>query len=70
MSDDRDNRMLSDDGPDDALDRLIVDAARDYHRPPSTVPRDAMWEAIVAQRASRRTGAPPAAAAPAAPSLD
>jgi hypothetical protein len=39
-----------------ALDRLIAEAARDYHRPPAQVPRDAMWEAIVATRAARAAG--------------
>ncbi|MGZ8471271.1 MAG: hypothetical protein ACXWZ7_17875, partial [Gemmatirosa sp.] len=47
----------------DALDRRIAEAARDYHRPPAQVPRDAMWEAIVATRAGR-SAAPMGAAAP------
>lgn len=50
--------------PMDGLDRLIADAARDYHTPPATVPREAMWAAIVA---ARPAGAPvvPVAATPA-----
>ena len=51
-----------DDTPQDALDRLIAESAREYNAPPPTVPRDAMWEAIVAARA-------PQAAAPAAPEV-
>ena len=48
-----------DDAPEAiALDRLIAEAARDYHRPPATVPRDAMWEAIMAARGTRADGAP------------
>jgi hypothetical protein len=34
----------------DALDRLIVAQAAEYHRPPAAAPREAMWEAIVAAR--------------------
>ncbi len=47
----------------DALDRLIAEAARDYHTPPPGVPREAMWAAIVA---ARPAGAPvvPHAAVP------
>jgi hypothetical protein len=65
-----------DDGPEAAaFDRLIAEAARDYHRPPAEVPRDAMWEAIVASRSTRAGAAPaapavPVAAAPAVISLD
>lgn len=43
------------DWPADGLDRLIADAAREYHTPPTTVPREAMWAAIVA---ARPVGAP------------
>jgi hypothetical protein len=38
-------------------DQLRVAAARDYHAPPSTVPRDEMWERIAAARAARRSSA-------------
>ena len=48
-----------------AFDRLIADAARAYHRPPVAVPRDAMWDAIVATRAARGPAAAPVAASPA-----
>jgi hypothetical protein len=51
-----------DDTPQDAFDRLIAESAREYNAPPPTVPRDAMWEAIMAARA-------PQAAAPAAPEV-
>ena len=37
-----------------ALDRLIAEAARDYHRPPATVPRDAMWAAMMASHIASR----------------
>jgi hypothetical protein len=50
-----------------ALDRLIADAARDYHRPPAQVPRDAMWEAIMAARTTRAGAAPAAPVVAAAP---
>ena len=38
-------------------DQLREAAARDYHAPPSSVPRDAMWERIAAARAARRSSA-------------
>jgi len=46
---------------DDPLDPTLLDAAREYHRPPQHVPRDAMWAAIARSRASRgpRTGIRP-----------
>jgi hypothetical protein len=53
-----------------ALDRMIAEAARDYHRPPVSVPRDAMWEAIMAARTSKHASDAPIAAAPAVVSLD
>ncbi|GLC25463.1 hypothetical protein [Roseisolibacter agri] len=54
-----------DDAPEvAALDRLIAEAARDYHRPPAQVPRDAMWEAIMAARGTRAGAAPIAPVAP------
>ena len=56
-----------DDMPQDALDRLIAESAREYNAPPPTVPRDAMWEAIMAARAPQ--GAAPATPAPVAPPL-
>ena len=44
-----------DDAPEAiALDRLIAEAARDYHCPPVQVPRDAMWEAIMAAHIASR----------------
>ena len=49
--------MSTDDRFDDQLREA---AARDYHAPPATVPRDAMWERIAAARAARRSaGAAP-----------
>jgi hypothetical protein len=48
------------DGPDAPLDAALLDAARDYHRPPPT-PADAIWAGIQARRAGR---AAPAAGAP------
>jgi hypothetical protein len=38
---------------DDRFDRLLRDAAQDYHRPPAT-PREEMWRRIAAVRATRR----------------
>jgi len=38
---------------DDRFDRLLREVAQDYHRPP-TPPREEMWRAIVATRATRR----------------
>ncbi len=38
---------------DDRFDRLLEQAAQDYHRPPAT-PREEMWQRIVARRAERR----------------
>ena len=37
----------------DRFERLLRDAAQDYHRPPET-PREEMWRRIVAARARRR----------------
>ena len=37
----------------DRFERLVRDAAQDYHRPPET-PREEMWRRIVAARARRR----------------
>jgi hypothetical protein len=38
---------------DDRFERLLHDAARDYHRPPAT-PREDIWRRILAARAARR----------------
>ena len=38
---------------EDRFERLLRDAAQDYHRPPET-PREEMWRRIVAARARRR----------------
>ncbi len=38
---------------DDRFERLLRDAAQDYHRPPET-PREEMWRRIAAARAARR----------------
>jgi hypothetical protein len=51
--------------PADGLDRLIAETAREYNAPPPTVPRDAMWEAIMAARGPQ--AAPQPAPAPVAP---
>ncbi|AHG87844.1 hypothetical protein J421_0307 [Gemmatirosa kalamazoonensis] len=48
--------------PSDGLDRLIADTAREYNAPPPTVPRDAMWQAIVAARAPQAVDTTPAPA--------
>lgn len=37
---------------EDRFEERLLDAARDYHRPPET-PRDAMWAAIAAERRRR-----------------
>lgn len=39
---------------DDRFDRLLEQAAQDYHRPPPVTPREEMWQRIVARRAERR----------------
>ena len=44
---------------DDKFDTWLRDAANDYNRPPDSVPRDDMWQAI---RASMARSGPPAAA--------
>lgn len=44
--------MLNDERFDE-LDEHLMEAARDYNRPPAMVPRDAMWERI---QAGRRAG--------------
>src|SRR5256884_300623 len=38
---------------DERFERLLREAAQDYHRPPAT-PREAMWQGIAARRAARR----------------
>lgn len=38
---------------DDRFDRVLEQAAQNYHRPPAT-PREEMWQRIVARRAERR----------------
>jgi len=38
---------------DERFERLLREAAQDYHRPPVT-PREAMWQGIAARRAARR----------------
>jgi hypothetical protein len=38
---------------DERFERLLREAAQDYHRPPAT-PREEMWRGIVAARAARR----------------
>ena len=66
-----DDADMPDEAPETlAFDRMIAEAARDYHRPPVTVPRDAMWEAIMAARTAKGPSAAPLAAAPAVASLD
>lgn len=37
----------------DKLDEILKNAAQDYNRPPSTVPRDEMWAAIEAAQTER-----------------
>lgn len=37
----------------DPFDDALAGAARDYNRPPASVPRDRMWDSIRAQRAAR-----------------
>ncbi len=48
--------------PNDGLDRLIAGTARAYNAPPPSVPRDAMWAAIVAARIPAAPDAAPAVA--------
>jgi hypothetical protein len=38
---------------DERFERLLREAAQEYHRPPAT-PREAMWQGIVARRAASR----------------
>lgn len=38
---------------DERFERLLREAAQEYHRPPAT-PREAMWQGIAARRAARR----------------
>src|SRR5256884_7605042 len=38
---------------DERFERLLREAAQDYHRPPAT-PREAMWQGTAARRAARR----------------
>ena len=38
---------------DERFERLLREAAQDYHRPPAT-PREEMWQGIAARRAARR----------------
>jgi hypothetical protein len=38
---------------DERFERMLQEAAQDYHRPPAT-PREEMWRGIVAARAARR----------------
>jgi hypothetical protein len=45
--------MMSDDEPEERLNEVLRDLARDYHQPPMIVPREAMWAAIVAGRRRR-----------------
>ena len=42
------------DQADERFERLLREAAQDYHRPPPATPREEMWQAIVARRAARR----------------
>jgi hypothetical protein len=49
MYDDSNHAAGDDDTP---LDPNVLEAARDYHAPPSEVPREAMWSAIQASRAT------------------
>jgi len=39
---------------EDRFERVLRDAARDYHRPPDQTPREEMWRQIEAARAARR----------------
>lgn len=39
--------------PNDRFEEFVRDAARGYHQPPASVPRDAMWGAIVNERRRR-----------------
>lgn len=39
---------------DDRFEQWLREAARDYHRPPATTPREEMWQRIVARRTERR----------------
>ena len=39
---------------EDRFERLLRDAAQDYHRPPPETPREQMWRSIAAARAARR----------------
>ena len=41
---------IDDPQPDDSLDPSMLEAARAYHEPPPTVPRETMWAAIERQR--------------------
>lgn len=41
------------DQADERFERLLREAAQDYHRPPAT-PREEMWQAIAARRAARQ----------------
>lgn len=51
-----------DDTTDEKFDRWLREAARDYHRPPAAVPRDEMWSAIAAARATAAAVSPGAGA--------
>jgi hypothetical protein len=54
--------MTTEHDPDDTpLGPAEAAAAAEYHAPPASVPRDAMWAAIQAQRASRGAVTPPVA---------
>jgi hypothetical protein len=46
-------RDSHDDAFDEPLDPALLQAAREYHSPPQTVPRDRMWEAIARARVSQ-----------------
>jgi hypothetical protein len=46
--------MIANDQSDEPLDPALQQAAQEYHRPPDTVPVDAMWAAIRARRAEAR----------------
>lgn len=58
----------AEEGEMDALDRLILGAAAEYHAPPAAPPREAMWEAILAARAGA-AASPPSDAPVAAPAF-
>jgi hypothetical protein len=47
--------MMSNEEQDERWNDALRDLARDYHQPPMIVPREAMWQAIVAGQKRRRS---------------